>query len=285
MLDDDEDNDDRLVSSMIASTDVRVRQVAGTLIRSVRASVLGHTISVTSSSKMFYSVSYKRASLLSVVGELRAEDPTRKQRHFRVCCHEQTEVLRLTMNFLNPGSKVMGGRVTRALFCRSGCMWSRCCLWMWRLSCRTIFPCIPSTEYRRACGMFTKILHCVYLAMRGKNVRACRWFRQARQPLLTACGRVAKSARCCLPRPSRRFCETFDGTMDSELPRHHCFCLRTFRRSALFFPLMCSCLPTRLSSRSSPSSWPDTASFRSCLFVPPGLFDTLEAGNCAGSRA
>ena len=43
------------------------------------------------------------------------------------------------------------------------------------------------------------------VAMRGKNVRVNRWVRQARQPTLTACGRMAKSARCCLPRPSRRF--------------------------------------------------------------------------------
>ena len=55
------------------------------------------------------------------------------------------------------------------------------------------------------CGRFTKFLHCVFLALRGRNVRANRWFRQARQPLLTACGRMAKSARCCSPRPSRRF--------------------------------------------------------------------------------
>ena len=42
-----------------------------------------------------------------------------------------------------------------------------------------------------------KVLHCVYLTMRGKIVRISRWFRQARQPLLTACGRLAISARCC----------------------------------------------------------------------------------------
>ena len=85
-----------------------------------------------------------------------------------------------------------------------------------------------------------KILHCVYLAMRGKNVRVSRWFRQARQPILTACGGMAKSARCCLPRPPTSFCQTYDGTMRSKLPRHHCLCLRTLRKSALFFP---SCAP------------------------------------------
>ena len=35
--------------------------------------------------------------------------------------------------------------------------------------------------------------------------RHSRWFRQARKPQLTACGEMAKSARCCSPRPSCRF--------------------------------------------------------------------------------
>ena len=34
-----------------------------------------------------------------------------------------------------------------------------------------------------------------------------------------------------------------------------------------------------------PSFWPDTASFRSCLSLPPGFLSTREAGICAGSRA
>ena len=33
------------------------------------------------------------------------------------------------------------------------------------------------------------------------------------------------------------------------------------------------------------SSRPDTASFRSCLLLPPGFLDTREAGICARSRA
>ena len=41
--------------------------------------------------------------------------------------------------------------------------------------------------------------------MHGKIFRVTRWFRQARKPLLTACGRMAKSAKRCSPRPSRRF--------------------------------------------------------------------------------
>ena len=34
-----------------------------------------------------------------------------------------------------------------------------------------------------------------------------------------------------------------------------------------------------------PSFRPDTASFRSCLSLPPGFLSTREAGICAGSRA
>ena len=67
------------------------------------------------------------------------------------------------------------------------------------------------------------------------------------------------------------------------IPQAMCLCLRKLRRSALFF-FVCSCLPTRWSSRCFPSSWPDIASFRSCLLLAPGLFDTLEAGICVGSR-
>ena len=40
-----------------------------------------------------------------------------------------------------------------------------------------------------------------------------------------------------------------------------------------------------LSARCFPSGRPDTASFRSCLLLPPGFLDTREAGICAGSRA
>ena len=43
-----------------------------------------------------------------------------------------------------------------------------------------------------SCGVCSKILHCICLAMCGKNTRDNRWFRQARQLLLTACGRMAK---------------------------------------------------------------------------------------------
>ena len=45
--------------------------------------------------------------------------------------------------------------------------------------------------------------------------------------------------------------------------------------SSFFF--LC-CLAHALSARCFPSSRPDTASIRSCLLLPPGFFDTPEAG-------
>ena len=62
-----------------------------------------------------------------------------------------------------------------------------------------------SNLYSCVCGVFTKVLHGSYLTMHGKIFRVCRLFRQARQPPLTACGRMAKLARCCSTRLSRRF--------------------------------------------------------------------------------
>ena len=84
--------------------------------------------------------------------------------------------------------------------------------------------------------------------------------------LLTACGGVAKSARCCPPRPSRRFAKRAmeqwvllsQGTI-AFLPPH----VAEDCTNCLSF--MCSCLLTWSSSRCFPSSWPDTATFRSCL--------------------
>ena len=43
----------------------------------------------------------------------------------------------------------------------------------------------------------------------------------------------------------------------------------------------CPRLPSRVSCRCFPSSRPDTASFRSCLLLPPRFRDTLEAGTDA----
>ena len=45
------------------------------------------------------------------------------------------------------------------------------------------------------------------------------------------------------------------------------------------------CLAHALSAQCLLSSRPDTASIRSCLLLPPGFFDTREAGVWAGSRA
>ena len=68
-------------------------------------------------------------------------------------------------------------------------------------------------------------------------MRRC-WFRQARTPLPTACGKVAKPGRCCPPRPSRRFATRtmeqctlhFQGTL--------AFCPHTLRKSSSFVFLM-----------------------------------------------
>ena len=101
----------------------------------------------------------------------------------------------------------------------------------------------------------------------------CR-FRLARAAFTTADGKVAKSTRCCPLGPSRCFammCSWFDGSFS--------LLLCHFRA-----PVCASILLTRLSARCLPSSWPGAASFRSCLKLPPGFLDTLEAGNCAGSR-
>ena len=82
------------------------------------------------------------------------------------------------------------------------------------------------------------------------------------------------------------FCQARDGIMGSSLPRHHCLVPPHVAEDCTnCFSFMCSCLPTRWSSPCFPSSWPGTASFRSCLLLPPGLLNTLEAGFCAGSRA
>ena len=50
-----------------------------------------------------------------------------------------------------------------------------------------------------------------------------------------------------------------------------------------FCPVLLSCL--RVTCSTFPVFWPDTASLRSCLSLPPGFLGTREAGICAGSRA
>ena len=58
-----------------------------------------------------------------------------------------------------------------------------------------------------------------------------------------------------------------------------CHDVHGFTEDFLSFVTFCFCiLLTRLSARCLPSSWLDTASFRSCLLLPPGFLDTLEAG-------
>ena len=103
------------------------------------------------------------------------------------------------------------------------------------------------------CGVVTELLPCSYLTMHGKFFfRVCRWFRQARQPLLTACGGMAKSARCCSPRPSRRFAKRVMEQWTLHSQGTIAFHLHTLRVTILallfFFTPRAPVLPTRLSA-------------------------------------
>ena len=84
-------------------------------------------------------------------------------------------------------------------------------------------------------------------------------FHQARGTFTTADGKVAKSDRCLSTGAFALFCHVF------MVSRKVC--------SSFIFVLR-----TRLSARFLLSSRPDTASFRSCLLLPPGFLDTREAG-------
>ena len=113
-------------------------------------------------------------------------------------------------------------------------------------------------KWVRCCILASSLSICVcgVVTTRGKVLfffRDSRWFRQARKPLPTACGGMAKSARCCPARPSRRF----PKRMMEQWALHP-------QGTLLFLP-RAPVLPTRLSARCFPSFWLDTASFRSCL--------------------
>ena len=84
-----------------------------------------------------------------------------------------------------------------------------------------------------------------------------------------AVGRVAQIAKRWLP---KLLCYS----------TKHCGFLP--KANGLLFALSC-CLAHALSAPRFPSFRPDTASFRSCLLLPPGFLGTREAGICAGSRA
>ena len=97
--------------------------------------------------------------------------------------------------------------------------------------------------------------------------------------LLTARGRMAKSDRCYSPRSSRRFAKR---TMKQVALKR----LHTLWTTVLFLlPSRAPVCPRGCLLDVSRLFWPDTASFRSRLLLPPELCDTLEAGHCAGSRA
>ena len=62
------------------------------------------------------------------------------------------------------------------------------------------------------------------------------------QHLQKACGRMAKSAKCCSPRPPRRFAKCTIGQWTLNSHGTIAFCVRTLRRTALFSlqVLMCA---------------------------------------------
>ena len=78
--------------------------------------------------------------------------------------------------------------------------------------------------------------HCVYLTMRGKIFRVSLWFRPARKPLQPAYGRMAKSARRCSLRPSRRSAKRAMEQCAQNSRGNIAFCPRTLRKTVLFFP-------------------------------------------------
>ena len=81
---------------------------------------------------------------------------------------------------------------------------------------------------------FSKILHFGYLTIRRKTPGDSRWFRQARKLPLTACCGMAKSARCCPPRPSRRFAKRAMEQWVLHTQGTIAFCLHTLRKTVLF---------------------------------------------------
>ena len=96
-------------------------------------------------------------------------------------------------------------------------------------------------------------------------------FRQARKPLLPACGRMARSARRSTPRPSRRFAMCTIEQCALTFPGTIAFCVHLFWRTALFFrQSVVSTFAFALVFSMFPVSWPDTAPFRSCPSLPPG---------------
>ena len=117
-------------------------------------------------------------------------------------------------------------------------------------------PCLRFVAARNVPGRWITVFVASLLIL-----RVSRWFHQARKPLPTAYGRMAKSARRCSLWPS---------------PRHRCFlpphvagdC--TVFLFLFFCPLLCPRLPSRWSSRCFPSSWPDTV-FPLLSFVATGI--------------
>ena len=92
----------------------------------------------------------------------------------------------------------------------------------------SLFLCVWHVFYDSAFG---------FLTIRRKTLRGTK------QLPLTACGGMAKSARCCSPRPSRRFAKRAMEQWRSSLSRHHCLLASTRcgRLSVLLYSPSWSC--------------------------------------------
>ena len=111
-------------------------------------------------------------------------------------------------------------------------------------------------------------------------------FRQARKHFQPACGRLARAARRCTPRPSRRVAKRTMGQCALTFLGTIAFCLHTFWRTALFFSFSC----THGCFRDLLLDFSRLLGLTLRLFAPVfrchgEIFATLEAGTCAGSRA
>ena len=114
----------------------------------------------------------------------------------------------------------------------------------------------------------------VHVPLVSPSLRSCctcgasrsRMIRQARRPLLPACGRVARSARRCTPRPSRRFAMR---TIEQ--------CALTILGTIVYILFLCASLHPRLCPRSFPSFWIGTAPFSLLPFDATGKSCMLEA--------
>ena len=104
----------------------------------------------------------------------------------------------------------------------------------------------------------------VYLAIRKRTPRGSRRFRQARRPLPAARDGIANPARCCPPRPSRRFAIR---ARSSKLPRHH-FLFAPTRCGRPYCPYFLLVLLTTASSQTTTGTTRTTCSSQCTTSTP-----------------